>query len=355
MSSIAFVEFLSAHRLAARDLRQASNADKLQAAALLAATRLGGPVGEMIKGLFSPTSVAIFAASLGIWKVAHVFGATFFVDVVFLALGWLAFAYFAQPALCAARVELVLYYQLSVNAKDPCDLEQAADHLARAVVILGAELVQLALLYKATGGVAQRLAERVRAVQRSGSWSAPTSDAAPPGADLAAPDPITLELMRKRGLTPDTRLYRWVEPKHLDLERQTIAGNPSSFGTVDDPYTMLQGGKSILRKSRDLGPSLNVTEVPFSSRSWRGPEMVQVSIRLGDVLEQGGRIYPDLGLIGMPGAKPLLVTLPQKAIPFRFEEVDWNTPKLPLPAASRQALQRAHEELLKRSTIKPSG
>ena len=69
------------------------------------------------------------------------------------------------------------------------------------------------------------------------------------------------------------------------------------------------------RNASELGPSLNVSV--NRSDAYGGGGRVLVSVRVGDVLDTGGRIYPDVGAAAQ-GIRPLVVTVP-RAVPYRVE------------------------------------
>ena len=152
-----------------------------------------------------------------------------------------------------------------------------------------------------------------------------------PAASALTIDTTTAAMMTRLGLTTDSRLYRWTESKWVTPEG-TLPGNPNSMALVADYYNpvpnpfykaMIDAGKtpteleqvglspvtgSRLTASR-LGPSLNVTAV--NSTLYGGESgQVLVSMSLRDVLARGGRIYPDVGAVGI-GLRPMIVTTPR--------------------------------------------
>ena len=129
-------------------------------------------------------------------------------------------------------------------------------------------------------------------------------------------DPVTRTVMDQYGMTPDTIVYRVTNPRHI--QDGAITGNPNSVARVSDPYTLVENPqyaqapqylpRFVPRElfASELGrPSLNVAlrdPVLYAE-----PGTVRVGIRLGDLLDRGGQIYPDVGAVGQ-GARPLIIT-----------------------------------------------
>lgn len=117
---------------------------------------------------------------------------------------------------------------------------------------------------------------------------------------LSEEEKIVRKVMEDNGLSPDTILYRVVDAKYV--QEGQIIGNTDSMALIYDPYH--QAGTM---NASQLGvPSLNVSTLDPSGYAEQG--YVKVSIRLGDVLEQGGRVYPDIGGVHM---NSFVVTVPE--------------------------------------------
>lgn len=147
-------------------------------------------------------------------------------------------------------------------------------------------------------------------------------------------DDVTRAMMDKNGLTQESLLYRTMDPQYLDEAAMTVAGNPNSMALVGDVYNevphpmlALLGPDDLANlppsfprtippkvDASDIGAGLNVAVSMPSTYDAAGN--VTIAIRVGDVLDAGGRIYPDVGAIAQ-GIKPLYVTF-DGSIPFRF-------------------------------------
>lgn len=105
-------------------------------------------------------------------------------------------------------------------------------------------------------------------------------------------------LLREQGWTEETRLFRSSLPEFLtstsdDPNTLRISANDDPSESVTDIY-----GAGHISLARDCGPGLAFVE--SADHEWRSSERRAVSVRIGDVLEQGGRIYPVASVISEP-------------------------------------------------------
>ncbi len=140
---------------------------------------------------------------------------------------------------------------------------------------------------------------------------------------IVVSDPTTKAIMKKFGLSRETPLFRVAEPQYLNVKTGTLAGNSFSIAEVSDYYQMIENPlfvkfraaglptknvpKTIPKEvnADSLGPSLNVSVRKPNIYSKAGDVMVQIS--LGDLLDRGGKIYPDTGAF-VEGIKPFIIT-----------------------------------------------
>ncbi len=119
------------------------------------------------------------------------------------------------------------------------------------------------------------------------------------------------DLMQAHGLTGDTRLYRAQLPEFLAEAGEDgvflASGNPDASEAVIDIYG---GGHMAVADS--LGVGLAFTE--SRENQWEEEDRVGVEIRLGDVLDQGGLIYPVESVIT---EKVWYLTLPTGSVRVR--------------------------------------
>ncbi len=137
---------------------------------------------------------------------------------------------------------------------------------------------------------------------------------------------VTRQIMRDYNTDPDTIVYR-VTPKKY-VENGVICGNPQSCALIRDIYNPIEHPLTkefaeqgldttglpkiiapLVTASKLEHPSLNVAIGDPSDYAREG--YVKVGIRLGDILEQGGKLYPDQSS-SMTGA--LIVTTPKGGV-----------------------------------------
>ena len=103
-----------------------------------------------------------------------------------------------------------------------------------------------------------------------------------------SPDRV-MEQVATLGLTPESRFYRHTRSEFLEpLDepgRYRISASADPSEAVEDVYA---GGHTVL--ATHLGPGLAFAKVPESQ--WQESGRTCVELRLQDVLDQGGRVYP---------------------------------------------------------------
>lgn len=119
------------------------------------------------------------------------------------------------------------------------------------------------------------------------------------------------EFLRSNQLTADTRLFRYSNPKFLVPTAEPgvveISANADPSEAVVDVYS---GGNITL--ALHVGAGLAFAE--SADNSWRADGRRCIELRLGDVLAQGGAIYPVESVIV---EKVWYVTLPAGKIRVR--------------------------------------
>ncbi len=113
------------------------------------------------------------------------------------------------------------------------------------------------------------------------------------------------ELLAENGLSSDSVLYRSTLPEHLEKKDEDgslwISANPDPSEAVVNVYET-----GHLSQAADMGPGLAFAEQ--EDNEWIESGRESVSLRLGDVLDQGGLIYPVESVII---EKVWYLTLPQ--------------------------------------------
>jgi hypothetical protein len=95
-------------------------------------------------------------------------------------------------------------------------------------------------------------------------------------------------VLAAHGLSPETALYRQTLRVHLTPADEdgafTLTANPDPSESVVDVY-----GEGHLSLAAHVGAGLAFAA---SADQWTADDRVAVAVRLGDVLAQGGRVYP---------------------------------------------------------------
>lgn len=136
---------------AATRFARLSNTDKLGVALRSAAQGLGPEVGGKLRELISPTNLAIMAGALAIWVGAQATPIGWIVDIGMVGLGVVALG---AEAVHVMR-ELHAFAMGVIRANNEVDLMKAGGHLAKAVAIVGVDVVVAILLKKAIVKVRQ--------------------------------------------------------------------------------------------------------------------------------------------------------------------------------------------------------
>ena len=102
-------------------------------------------VGQQLKQLLQPQTLAIAAGILVIWAGLHFTGVGEVADAAILVVGWIALG---AAAWQGAR-ELVAFAIGVKQARTPQDIDRAADHLAKAIGLIGIQAVLSLLMHTA--------------------------------------------------------------------------------------------------------------------------------------------------------------------------------------------------------------
>lgn len=118
---------------------------------------LPGEARQTVEAMLEPAALAIVAATLVVWAGSHFFGVGEVVDVILLVVGFAALG----TAVFSGASELYDFAQKSVNAGSDADLDEAAKHFAKAVMLLGISTIQALLLRGAVKPVVARGMPRI--------------------------------------------------------------------------------------------------------------------------------------------------------------------------------------------------
>ena len=96
------------------------------------------------------------------------------------------------------------------------------------------------------------------------------------------------EILQSNGLTNETKLYRYTLPEFIEENEAgelVLSANDDPSEAIVDVY---EGGHGSL--ATHVGPGLAFAQ--SKENEWTADDRTAVEVRLQDVLEQGGRIYP---------------------------------------------------------------
>ena len=123
-----------------------STIDKIASAIRRALPHLSGEAASKLAGLLSPVSLGILAGTLVVWAYSHAIGVGEAIDILIAITGFLFVGWEAWSAI----KHLVSFARLSVGAKTESDLDSAGDHLAKAVTIIGIDVVIILITHRST-------------------------------------------------------------------------------------------------------------------------------------------------------------------------------------------------------------
>lgn len=146
--------------------------DKFIEALKLTPHHLTGEAREQFLGLLTPTQLAIMGGSLVALAVSHVFGVG---EVVDLVMGAVGVVFLGKAAIDVAK-DFGDFLSLTVNAETEKDLDNAAAHLARVVVVIGVTAL--------TAWLTKKVASKLRRPPKGGGTGG-TSE--PPVSEETAP------------------------------------------------------------------------------------------------------------------------------------------------------------------------
>lgn len=95
-------------------------------------------------------------------------------------------------------------------------------------------------------------------------------------------------LMKIEGLTKDTKFYRYTSEKHLERveDKYRISANENATEMIEDYY-----GNGHLIMAKNVGKGLAFTLE--KDNEYKSENAICVELRLADILDQGGLVYPD--------------------------------------------------------------
>lgn len=120
------------------------------------------------------------------------------------------------------------------------------------------------------------------------------------------------DLLAQHGLTVDSRLYRYTLPEFVSEAASglSVTANPDPSEAVVDVY-----GQGHIVLAAQIGPGLAFAAA--RDNQWAADDRVEVDVRVGDLLDQGGLLYPVESVIT---ETTFYATLPSGSVAVRRTE-----------------------------------
>ncbi|MDQ0590496.1 hypothetical protein [Variovorax paradoxus] len=118
-----------------------------------------------VMAMLQPEALAIVAGTLIVWAGSHFFGVGEIVDIILLVVGFAALG----MSVFSGASELTDFVQKAVNGRSDADLDQAAEHFAKAISLLGISAIQALLMRGAARTVIERGVPKVEPLPNVGT------------------------------------------------------------------------------------------------------------------------------------------------------------------------------------------
>jgi hypothetical protein len=127
------------------EVSRLSDADRIGDGIKRGVSKLSPALQAQLQALVTPQALGVAAAFFIAWLVSHAVGIGFVVDAIFLGVGVVAVGF----AVFSGVDELIQFGNGAISARNNAQLDQAAEHFARGVSILGVQAVVALLLRRA--------------------------------------------------------------------------------------------------------------------------------------------------------------------------------------------------------------
>ena len=224
---------------------------KIQAALERAISKLPSAMAEQLRALLTPENIAALVAVLGVWAASQAFGVGEIVDLI-LAVGGVIML---GPEAIRAVQNLVEFATGAVGAQGYADLDQAGEHLATAVAIVGVDGAMALLAHKAGGAIKDR------------APSLPTAEA-----ELVTPEGIRVRVSDPGEPLPgsDTPAGPWTLEKTVGELASQMTAEAYGPARVNDS----QAFEHIMADLRQAGVDVNLSESTPPGQGAYGPSPV---------------------------------------------------------------------------------
>jgi hypothetical protein len=201
-----------------------SKAEKLKAGIEHSVKYLPGNLKSVGQALVEPKALAIMVGTLLAWAASHAFGIGEVIDLVLLGIGVLSVGF----SIFSGAGQLVEFVETALDASSDADLDEAGQHFARALVILGIATIQALLLRGPVKAARARYANPARVGPAPPPGTPPTTTSEPtlPNNALGSTDAygnIKISLQQSAASAKETLLHelvhRFFSPRFALLRR----------------------------------------------------------------------------------------------------------------------------------------
>jgi hypothetical protein len=175
---------------ASTNIAQLALRDKLKLTFEKTLPKLPAAAAEQFKALLDPEALAIVAGIVILWAGLHFTGIGEIADVILIVTAWATVGAVAWQA----GNQLMAFARGVNGAKSDADLDEAADHLARAISMIGIQALLTLLLHTAPKPYAHKPPEITK-----GWWNFGPAPRSPGGKWFYEPSTTTVPPSRLRG------------------------------------------------------------------------------------------------------------------------------------------------------------
>ena len=188
-----------------------SKAEKLKAGIEHSVKYLPADLKSVGQALLEPKALAIMVGTLLAWAASHAFGIGEVIDLFLLGIGVLSVGF----SVFSGAGELVDFVETALDASSDADLDEAGQHFARALVVLGIATIQALLLRGPVKAARARYAAPARVGAPPPPGTPPSTTSAPklPGNSLGSTDAygnIKISLQQSAASAKETLLHELV-------------------------------------------------------------------------------------------------------------------------------------------------
>ena len=160
---------LEAYVPARKTISGMSTGEKLGEAMRRSLPRMPAESRRVVEGLLTPASLAIMGAVTAAWVAAQFFGVGEIADILILLVGG---AFLGKSMIDVAQ-DIEQFLTLSINATSDADLDRAGEYFARAVAVVGINVIVAVIMHKTSTSLRTRMSKTVEPQTRARLFNKP--------------------------------------------------------------------------------------------------------------------------------------------------------------------------------------